>query len=820
MKLFIAYASDNADAANYLASDLSQYSSSVILFDQASAQRAEIHAELQNSKSAALILLLSENFLKSPNIMDGMLTLSQHLEPVNRLFAVLTDNIKEDGSPEEADKIRLDLDRSSIVINYQNYWTDNYLSLRKEKWNVPAEQTEEYDRKVVVARNISNEIAAFLRLVRNMGYSHQDILASEGYQPLFEKLGLSGKVITQTPAFADALVVEAPVLETPAVEEVIAATPIVETPAVATPVLATPVVEEVADDVIADIPGINLLPQMQDVIAATPIIETPVVETPILTTPIIEVPVVEEVIAATPIVETPIVETPILTTPIIEVPAVEEVIAATPIIATPVAATPIVEERITKTTTAEIFYKQALEAYKNEDTDRAKDLLEDAIQSNRKFEPSYLMLGAILEEQDGDFLLAKNYYEKVLTINPDSSEAYFRLGRVVQRLFPRQYIIAAEYYKRGLEFAPEHVEMNYLYGKLLAYSFKRYTRARRHFRTVIRTAPNHAGAYFELAKLYQTEFAEPDKAKKYFKAAVKIDTAYNTPDNHSLFDVDNDEMVALLAPKPEIEKRHTTVLITGATSGIGLATARLLAEQGFRLILNGRRVERLNELCTELRTHFEADVLELPFDVRDAEAVFAAINGLPDAWKNIDILINNAGLAKGLSPIHEGELAHWDNMIDTNIKGLLYVTRAVSPLMVARKTGHIVNVSSIAGKEVYYRGNVYCATKFAVDALTKSMRIDLHSHGVRVSSVSPGHVEETEFALVRFDGDVTKSQIYNDFQPLTARDVAESISFLVCTPDHVGIHDIQMAGKQQAAATMIDRSGRVENEVIPAVVAH
>jgi NADP-dependent 3-hydroxy acid dehydrogenase YdfG len=446
--------------------------------------------------------------------------------------------------------------------------------------------------------------------------------------------------------------------------------------------------------------------------------------------------------------------------------------------------------------------------------------LEDAIQSNRKFEPSYLMLGAILEEQDGDFLLAKNYYEKVLTINPDSSEAYFRLGRVVQRLFPRQYIIAAEYYKRGLEFAPEHVEMNYLYGKLLAYSFKRYTRARRHFRTVIRTAPNHAGAYFELAKLYQTEFAEPDKAKKYFKAAVKIDTAYNTPDNHSLFDVDNDEMVALLAPKPEIEKRHTTVLITGATSGIGLATARLLAEQGFRLILNGRRVERLNELCTELRTHFEADVLELPFDVRDAEAVFAAINGLPDAWKNIDILINNAGLAKGLSPIHEGELAHWDNMIDTNIKGLLYVTRAVSPLMVARKTGHIVNVSSIAGKEVYYRGNVYCATKFAVDALTKSMRIDLHSHGVRVSSVSPGHVEETEFALVRFDGDVTKSQIYNDFQPLTARDVAESISFLVCTPDHVGIHDIQMAGKQQAAATMIDRSGRVENEVIPAVVAH
>jgi NADP-dependent 3-hydroxy acid dehydrogenase YdfG len=158
-------------------------------------------------------------------------------------------------------------------------------------------------------------------------------------------------------------------------------------------------------------------------------------------------------------------------------------------------------------------------------------------------------------------------------------------------------------------------------------------------------------------------------------------------------------------------------------------------------------------------------------------------------------------------------------MIDTNIKGLLYVTRAVSPLMVARKVGHIVNVSSIAGKEVYYKGNVYCATKFAVDALTKSMRIDLHSHGVRVSSVSPGHVEETEFALVRFDGNVAKSQIYDDFQPLTARDVAQSISFLLSTPEHVGIHDIQLAATQQAGATTINRSGRADAAVVTADAA-
>jgi NADP-dependent 3-hydroxy acid dehydrogenase YdfG len=236
----------------------------------------------------------------------------------------------------------------------------------------------------------------------------------------------------------------------------------------------------------------------------------------------------------------------------------------------------------------------------------------------------------------------------------------------------------------------------------------------------------------------------------------------------------------------------------------------LFAQQGFRLILTGRREDRLKDLQSDFENRYGAKVKTLSFDVRYLSESKDHLEQLPEEWKNIDILINNAGLAKGLAPIHEGDIDHWETMIDTNIKGLLYMTRLVSPGMVERKSGHIINICSIAGKEVYPNGNVYCATKHAVDALTRSMRIDLLPHNIRVSQVSPGHVEETEFALVRFDGNERKSKIYEDFQPLRSSDVAEAIYFLVTQPSHVNIQDIIMTGTQQANATTIDRSGRKE----------
>ncbi|MCC6724895.1 MAG: SDR family NAD(P)-dependent oxidoreductase [Saprospiraceae bacterium] len=273
-------------------------------------------------------------------------------------------------------------------------------------------------------------------------------------------------------------------------------------------------------------------------------------------------------------------------------------------------------------------------------------------------------------------------------------------------------------------------------------------------------------------------------------------------------EMEGDEFVLPLSnDKAQVETK--TVLITGATSGIGRATAEIFARNGYRVIATGRRADRLDALKASFKERFNAELLTLPFDVRNLEAVKAAIENLPEAWRDVDILVNNAGLSRGLSPIHEGDIEHWETMIDTNIKGLLYLTRAIAPMMVKRRSGHIINIASSAGKEVYPGGNVYCATKFAVDALTKSMRLDLYQHNIRVSQVAPGHVEETEFASVRFDGDKDRAaKVYENFQPLRASDVAEVIYFMATRPPHVNVQDIVMFGTQQAGSNHIDRSGR------------
>ncbi len=246
-------------------------------------------------------------------------------------------------------------------------------------------------------------------------------------------------------------------------------------------------------------------------------------------------------------------------------------------------------------------------------------------------------------------------------------------------------------------------------------------------------------------------------------------------------------------------------LVTGATSGIGKATALALAREGASVILLGRRADRLQHLGDEIKNRYNANWIALPVDVRDLQAVQTALNGLPEFWQNIDILINNAGLAVGMSKIHEGEIDDWERMIDTNIKGLLYVTRTVVPGMVQRGRGDIVNIGSIAGHEVYPGGNVYCATKHAVDALTKGLRIDLVDTPIRVSSVDPGLVE-TEFSIVRFKGDTERAKnVYQGLQPLTGEDIAETIIFIVSRPPHVQIADVIIFPTAQATATIVHR---------------
>jgi len=245
--------------------------------------------------------------------------------------------------------------------------------------------------------------------------------------------------------------------------------------------------------------------------------------------------------------------------------------------------------------------------------------------------------------------------------------------------------------------------------------------------------------------------------------------------------------------------------ITGATSGIGKATAELFAENGLNLILTGRRARLLNEFCEELKNKYKVKVLPLSFDVRERNRVAETINNLEPAWKKIDILVNNAGLASGLSPIQEGDIDDWEKMIDTNIKGLLYVSRAVMPLMIRNKSGHIVNIASTAGKEVYENGNVYCATKHAVDALSKAMRIDMLKDGIKVTSINPGLVK-TGFSTVRFHGDEEKAKVpYKGLKPLLGSDVANVIWFAVNLPPDVNINDLVLTATAQANSFYINR---------------
>lgn len=254
-----------------------------------------------------------------------------------------------------------------------------------------------------------------------------------------------------------------------------------------------------------------------------------------------------------------------------------------------------------------------------------------------------------------------------------------------------------------------------------------------------------------------------------------------------------------------VQTMSKIVFITGATSGIGKACAEKFASEGYNIIINGRRTDRLTELKDFLQNNFNVKIFETVFDVQNREEVFTAINNFPDEWKAIDILINNAGLALGRDHFDEADLNDWETMLQTNVNGLLYVSKAVVPFMTKRKSGHIINMGSVAGKEMYEKGNVYCASKAAVDAISKTMRIDLLQHRIKVTAIHPGAVE-TEFALVRFKGDATKaSETYKGFTPLTGKDIAEIIYYTASLPLNVCINNLVVTPLAQANAIYFKR---------------
>ncbi len=464
-----------------------------------------------------------------------------------------------------------------------------------------------------------------------------------------------------------------------------------------------------------------------------------------------------------------------------------------------------------------------------------------------KDDDPFLKLGALYYET-GDYQLSRNFYEKALEINPRKGEPHLRLGILITRHFKKQLPHAITHFEKAQVIDDKNPEVFYQYGQLLM-ELGDEKEAIKKFKKVKKVDKIHQYACFELAKIYYTLgkqkaaskayesacianpilktkqnddlFAPPKKSaesKKQKEAKEKVSKPDNKKQRKGTPVADNQRKGSKSSSGKSKKLKHAVrkmkknrkpkdmhVLITGATAGIGLAIAQRFAKEGYNLILTGRRKKRLKEIEKKLEAKYKVKVMTLAFDVQDITAVIKFMSKLERKPNRIDILINNAGLAKGLDSFHEASVDHWETMIDTNIKGLLYMTRTIAPQMVARGSGHIINIGSVAGKEVYPKSAVYCATKHAVEALTKAIRMDLMQYNIKVSSVSPGHVG-SEFSLVKFDGDSKKANDqYQGFIPLTPDEVAETVYFVASRSPNVNIQDVLMFSNQQASAVFIDR---------------
>lgn len=444
------------------------------------------------------------------------------------------------------------------------------------------------------------------------------------------------------------------------------------------------------------------------------------------------------------------------------------------------------------------------------------DLLESILKLDRDNIDAIYLIGKI-SESVGEYNLAKTYFTKLANLQADFPNIHYDLAQLLMKHFPAEVEEASFYLKKTFQHDTTNTKALEQRGILLYKSLNKPQKAKKIFEKLIKWNPEHPTAYYHLAEIYYNE-GDNDQAVENFKMAKSITAKLtNQPTKEVEIEQKSESLIQKFKPElstdsesiiPAPKKISSFVMITGASSGIGKATAELLAAKGKNLILTGRRSDRLEQLASDLKQSHAIDVEILVFDVRDFSSIQKAIDTLGDKIEGVDVLINNAGLALGFDPIFEGSVDHWDTMIDTNVKGVLYMTRLITPGMVKRKKGHIVNICSTAGKEVYPKGNVYCATKFAVEALTRAFRQDLLPYNIRVSEVSPGHTEHTEFAQVRFEGDKERAKIYNDFNPLRSEDVASIIDFILHQPPHVNIQDVLVTATQQASSTLIDRSGR------------
>jgi len=874
-KIALAYCIDNIKVAEEIDNRISQHTP--FRFEHVYCKKTTSEpsvAERLNDFGGPILLIISDNFLKSAQCMKKGLSFLQN-KGSQVLPIVATGYAKKEESGKVV-RIPTDFERVSDIIQYINYWQDQYLDLRRQKRQLEGLDEENFNAHLKVMREISSEAGEFLRLLRNMEYVHYEQFATDHFKTFFE--------------FVNALPTWESFRE---VDEEQAVSP---EPAPAEDEIDT-----------SGIPGMDMLDKRA---AETPE-ETNAAEQPEIKEEEEEEEQMTELAREEEIEE----ET--------EEEAEEEEEDISEVIETSrryanagewnrsiAVLSNAVEEHPDHTY---LRYRYALMLAQREE--RIPDAMAQLYQilEVEPDNPHVQFLMGELAELRGNFSKARQYYERVAEKHPEHPDIFYRLGVVIANHYSDENEKAAGYFKRAFEKDPDNVDAIYQYAMLVGESLDRPEEAMQYFQRVLQKQEDHPFANYDLALIYH-RLGETEQAREYYLRAIHINPELQTEENDVAFNLkeemtesssqpelkqadmewsvpppekgqeteetekvkeekeeaisaagsppqstDNgtdkeakteqaaepemeaeeeqepqleaeaesdpiqdlkenirrlEEMLSkrkVAAAKPEKEKPGSgkIVMITGATSGIGRACAKEFAENGYRLILTGRRQERLDHLKGIFEELYDSEIRTLCFDVRNVDEIKEVFQDKLDfEWRQIDILINNAGKAKGFDPIHRGRLEHWEEMIDTNIKGLLYLTRAVVPYMIKRRNGHIINLASTAGKEVYAKGNVYCATKFAVEALTKAIRLDLLKYNIRVSQVSPGHVENTEFAEVRFDGNEEKAKIYEDFVPLNARDVAGAIYFIASRPRHVNIQDILMTGTQQAGSKDVDRRGR------------
>ncbi len=818
LTLALAYSTADQSTAHRISGDVASH----VTFDHFIVSRANegpVLADLLKDYDGRVIVLISEDFLTNPN---SMLRGHELFGSNREVLPVFVPSVVYDELTDEREVQQTSLRNQAEVMKYVNHWQDRYIDLRRDAEELTTTGGEAFKLYLRKIRETSVQAEELLHLLKDSWSLTEAQFATDHYHQLF-------------------IFAERPLLW----EEFRS-------------------FDDSAPLDLSGIPGLEMLGTAAKEEEARPQEQEKMPE------PTEEQETVEEFLPSEPpqTDEDPMMEEDKI--PTVDTPLTADV--TTPTIATDITPDEQVNTWIERAwmmhdegdaasglellnagrdalpDRLELHYHYALLlATATEDAVAARREVEALLDKNPDH-PDGLYLNGELALAAGELQVARDNWEALSDAEPFYPGLNNRLGIFLADHFPEDFLDAAAYLRRATKDQDPQVESFYRYALLLAGPIGRRKKAIKVLREGILLDPTHAFSHYELAVLLH-ERGNLEGARNAFRIACSLNPAFNTRANERAFLEVPAETTAVAAPNiaaatpaeeealsalkrnlaelenmiaardavPEPEPAPApppgkgfgkTVMISGASAGIGRATARRLAADDFRLILIGRRVDRLEALADELAVAYGTETLLLELDVRDQEKVAASIASLPAAWAKIDILLNNAGKAKGVDPIHEGQIAHWEEMIDVNLKGLLYLTRAVSPAMVARRDGMIINVCSTAGKEVYPNGNVYCATKHAVDALTHAARLDLVKYGIRVGQICPAMVEETEFSLVRYDGDAERAKIYEDFQPLRSSDVAEAIHFMITQPRHVNVLDLVLQGTQQASSTVVDRSGR------------